>query len=208
MLEFIINDNKVFYEEHLDGGGTVFGVNCLSAKTVQNYIKHGNVLEMCSGPGFMGFYMKFNNMCDKLTLSDINEENLSYINKTVNENKLENVKFIKSNVFDSFQEGEIYDTIIGNLPHFKTPRPWGYKDVYEQLISLDLNMEIHKKFFKDAKNYMDNDSRIILVENSGGVTFDDIVSMTKDDYQIQYTEYNRYGWMRDTKFYTIILKKI
>ena len=75
----------------------------------------------------------------------------------------------------------------------------------EKLISLDENMEFHKKFFKDVKNFINENSSIILVENCAGVTADDIIEMTKDDFKVELIEYDKYGWEGESTFYTIIL---
>lgn len=206
MKEFILDKGKVYYEEHLDGGGTTFGVNCLKDPSVSLYIKKGKILEMCSGPGFMGFYLNFEGYADELYLLDINNENKSCIEETIKNNGLTNTKFFNSNIFDSFNEDVVFDTIVSNPPHFSTPRPGGYKDSYEELISLDLDMNFHKKFFKDVKKFMNEDSRIILVENAGGISANDIIEIASNDFDIHVGDYDRYGWVRDSRFYTVTLK--
>lgn len=206
MKQFKLEKGTVFYEEHLDAGGTTFAVNCLKNPSVNQHIKRGKILEMCSGPGFMGFYLNFEGYADELYLSDINLENELYIKETINQNSLTNTKFINSNVFDSFNDDIIFDTILINPPHYSTPRPGGYKDEYEKLISLDLDMNIHKNFFTQVKKFMNDDSRIVLVENAGGISADDIINLTKNDFDIEIGEYNRYGWIRDSRFYTVILR--
>jgi methylase of polypeptide subunit release factors len=204
MQKLNLNKNFVYYETYLDGGGSIFGIEAMNS--IQKHLKPGKVLEMFSGPAFMGFYLKFNELAETLYLSDINLENEACINKTIKENNLKNVKFIHSDIFDSFDKNIIFDTIICNPPHFKTPRPWGYKEKFEKLISLDEDMHIHKKFFKDVKQFMHNDTKIVLIEHPNGVTIDDIQSIIADDFIIDYTESNRYGWIRDIQYRTIILK--
>ncbi len=206
MQEFKLDKGTVYYTEHLDGGGTTFGVNSLKNPDVQQYIKKGNILEICSGPGFMGFYLNFEGFADTLTLSDINNENEQYINETIKNNSLTNTTFINSDGFKSFPEGTIFDTIVSNPPHFATPRPGGYVDSYQELISLDQDMNFHKRFFEEVKPFINKDSNIILVENAGGITAEDIIEIAGNDYDIVVGEYNRYGWVRDSRFYTIVLK--
>jgi cyclopropane fatty-acyl-phospholipid synthase-like methyltransferase len=67
-------------------------------------------------------------------------------------------------------------------------------------------MNFHKNFFKNVKNYLNKDGVIILVENCEGVTENDIIELTNDDFTIEYVEYNDYGWTGKSLFYTIILK--
>jgi 23S rRNA G2069 N7-methylase RlmK/C1962 C5-methylase RlmI len=209
MEKFKIESNNqttdVLYYKSLDGGGTTFGINALKGDKVQTYIKKGNVLEMCSGPGFMGFYLKTNGFADNLYLTDINESNKECIDATLFFNNLSNVEFIKSDCFENIPKGIIFDTIVSNPPHFKTKRPGGYRSEDEMRISLDADMKIHKSIFKDAKNYMSKDSRLILVENCDGVTEDDIRKMIDGKYGVEYVEYNSYEWSGKSTFYTIVL---
>ena len=206
MEEYNINKFTIFYHKNLDGGGTTFGINALNSPNVKKQIKSGNILEICSGPGFMGFWTYYHEYAKKLFLLDINSENEEYINKTIDYNTIgNNTKFKQSNVFDSFTDNIIFDTIISNPPHFKTQRPGGYRNENEKLISLDENMEFHIKFFKDVKRFMDKNSRIILIENCDGVTEEDIREMTKNDFRVELVEYNKYGWQGESTFYTIIL---
>lgn len=204
--EFIIGEKKVFYHKVLDGGGTTFGINALKHSEILPFIKSGKILEICSGPGFMGFYLNFMGYCDNLILSDINDENQSYIDKTIEYNKLNNTKFISSNIFESFENEIIFDTIVSNPPHFKTKRPGGYRSEHEKLISLDENMEFHKNFFNQVQKYINYESKIILVENTAGVNVQDIVEITKENFDILLVHYDKYGWVGESSFYTIILK--
>lgn len=203
---FETNNIKISYEPHLDGGGTTFGINALNSNNVNKFIKKGKIVEMCSGPGFMGFHLFGQGVCDELYLVDINNENLIYIQQTIELNNLNNVQFIESNGFDKIVPNKDIDTIISNPPHFKTIRPGGYRSYHEKVISLDENMNFHKKFFKDSKLHLKNDGIIILVENCNGVTENDIIELSKDDFKVEYVEYSDYGWVGKSSFYTIVLK--
>lgn len=204
MEQLIFEKNSIYYETYLDGGGSVFGVNAM--ESIKPHLKPGKVLEMFSGPAFMGFYLKFNGLANELYLSDINIENEECIDTTIRKNNLQNVKFIHSDIFDSFTEDIVFDTIVCNPPHFKTPRPWGYKERFEKLISLDEDMHIHKKFFKDVKRFMHTETKLVLIEHPHGVTIDDIKNLIGNEFIIDYTETSRYNWIRDIEYRTIILK--
>jgi len=177
----------------------------LNSENVKKFIKKGRVMEMCSGPGFMGFHLLGQGYCDELYLIDINSENLKHINETIRLNNLNNVKFIESNGFNELVGEPNIDVIISNPPHFKTLRPEGYRFDNEKLLSLDEDMNFHKEFFKNVKKHLNKDGVIILVENTEGVTEEDIREMTKDIFKVQYVEYGDYGWAGKSKFYTIIL---
>ena len=214
-LEFIkmdifkIESNRktidVLYAKALDGGGTTFGIKALKSLEVAKHLKKGNTLEICSGPGFMGFYLKSIDIADNLYLTDINNSNKECIDSTIQFNNLSNVEFIKSDCFESIPKNLIFDTIVSNPPHFKSERPGGYRSENEMLISLDSDMRIHKSIFENAKNHMHKDSRLILVENCDGVTENDIRKLVDGVYGIEYVEYDKYKWEGKSTFYTIIL---
>ncbi len=206
MDEFILGNWHIFYDEKLDGGGTTFGYNAILKPSVFNKIKpNGNVLEMCSGPGFIGFTLMKNGKANNLMLSDINLEVSNYIHKTCQFNCIANVKFIDSDCFDSILKTNKFDTIVSNPPHFKTERPGGYRSDNEKLISLDLDMGFHKKFFQQAAEYLKPGGKVVLIENCDGVTETDIRNMTEGKWGVEYVEYDDYGWSGKSTFYTIIL---
>ena len=83
MKELILDNGKIIYDEIYDGGGSIFGINALKDERVINVIKKGNILEMCSGPGFMGFFLNLQGFANDLVLSDINESHSFYIRETI-----------------------------------------------------------------------------------------------------------------------------
>lgn len=201
--EFDLEFGKIFYEERYDGGGTTFGINSLKDERVIPHIKKGRILEMCSGPGFMGFYLKFQNYANELYLSDINGYHTDYIKKTIEYNNLSNVNFIQSNGFDSIPKDLKFDTIVVNPPHYATARIGGYNTSEEELMSLDEGMVFHKKFIDDAKYYLKDNGVILLIGNMGGITPSDIEKIGIVDYTFSTLACERFGWIRDSKFYVL-----
>jgi tRNA1(Val) A37 N6-methylase TrmN6 len=163
MKEFSIEKRKVYYEEYLDGGGTSFGVEIIKNNLVFSNIKKGKILEMCSGPGFMGFYLNFIGLADELFLIDINKENEDCINETIKFNKLINTKFIHSDVFESFTKNIIFDTIISNPPHY-TDCILDEPD-WQEILTIDKEWKFHKNFFNNVEKFMNKNTKIIFIEN-------------------------------------------
>ena len=205
MKKFELENTSVYYHKELDGGGTTFGVNALKSEEVQKRIVKGNILELCSGPGFMGMYLNDIGLADKLYLSDLNIENKECIDTTIEQNGLTNVEFIQSSVFEKIPTELKFDTIVSNPPHFATNREDGYRSNHEKLISLDEDMRIHKSIFEDGDKYLNPNGRLILVENATGISEEDIRKMVGDKWGIEYVEYSDYGWKGKSTFYTIIL---
>jgi methylase of polypeptide subunit release factors len=97
---FNIIDLSVFYEKRFDGGGTTFGFNAITKSDIINKIQdQGDVLEICSGPGFIGYTLLKYNKANRLVLSDINPEVRDGIETTNRFNNLK-VEFIQSDCFD------------------------------------------------------------------------------------------------------------
>lgn len=205
MLKYELENTTVYYHKELDGGGTTFGVEALKGEEVQKRIVRGNILELCSGPGFMGAYLNDIGLVDKLYLSDVNIENKECIDVTIERNGLKNVEFIQSSVFERIPTELGFDTIISNPPHFATNREDGYRSEHEKLISLDKDMQIHRAIFRDGDKYLNPNGRLILVENATGISEADIQKMIGDKWGIEYVEYSDYNWAGKSTFYTIIL---
>ena len=205
---FNIIDLSVFYEKRFDGGGTTFGFNAITKSNIIAKIQDkGDVLEICSGPGFIGYTLLKYNKANRLVLSDINPEVRDGIETTNRFNNLK-VEFIQSDCFDSMEGSNKFDTIVSNPPHFKTERPNGYRSSEEKLISLDYDMQFHKKFFESAHKYLNPNGKIVLIENCDGVTEEDIRVLSNQHFSVESVDYDSYGWEGKSTFYTIILKLI
>ena len=208
METFNIIDLSVFYEKKFDGGGTTFGFNAVTKSDIINKIQdQGDVLEICSGPGFIGYTLLKYNKANRLVLSDVNPEVRDGIETTNRFNNLK-VEFIQSDCFDSMEDSNKFDTIGSNPPHFKTERPNGYRSSEEKLISLDYDMQFHKKFFESAHRYLNPNGKIVLIENCDGVTEEDIRVLSNQHFSVESVDYDSYGWEGKSTFYTIILKLI
>ena len=204
--ELLLENGRIFYREEHDGGGSIFGINSLKDKRVLNNIKKGNILEMCSGPGFMGFYLNFLGYCDYLILSDINNDHNEAISETIRYNELTNTKFIQSDSFKSFYIHNTFDTIVINPPHYSSERNGGYISKEEELICMDKDLKFQKDFFRAARNYLKKDGVIVLIGNMGGIQPEETLEIAKDEFEGEIIACERYGWIRDSKFYVLKLK--
>jgi methylase of polypeptide subunit release factors len=201
MKEFLIEKRKVYFEEHLDGGGTWFGVEIIKNSLVLSNINKGKILEMCSGPGFMGFYLNFIGLADELYLIDINEENKDYINETIKCNELTNTKFIHSNVFESFTENIVFDTIISNPPHFVNPNWLIDEPDWQYVLSIDEEWKFHKNFFNNVEKFMNENTKIVLIENYQGMSVKDMRHLITDT-NLKIEQIVSSAW----PYFTVILK--
>ena len=180
--------------------------------TYETLIRHPDVICLGFGTKWEGFIKKAETICDYL--NDLPDDEIiavvdgfdSYIKKTIEENNLTNTKFIQSDGFKSFYIHNNFDTIIMNAPHYSSPRNGGYVNREEELICLDLDLQFHKHFFKYAKNYLKKDGVIVLIGNMGGIKPEEIIDLAGNDYNCKLIACNRYGWIRDSKFYVLEIK--
>jgi len=119
----------------------------------------GHIFEYCAGPGFIGFNLLSNNLCDHLTLADVNPQAIEAIKDTIKNNGLEDkVTVYQSDCFDSIPTGENWDLVVGNPP-------WNISTSSSKDIKLSDKLGlVHKKFYRDIKNYLAPSGSIIFIE--------------------------------------------
>src|SRR3954468_4442546 len=123
------NQIAVNYLPELDGGGMTFGPQYLGVIR-QKLGRIGHAFEYCAGPGFIGFSLLANGLCDRLTLADVNPAAVKAVEATSRENHLEDrVTVYQSDCLDSIPETEKWDLVVSNPPHWD-----GTEDDYKQAI--------------------------------------------------------------------------
>jgi methylase of polypeptide subunit release factors len=213
MMEHIdISDGLIFYDNKYDGGGAIFGIDCLKFKEIYSlYSNKSNlsVCEMCSGPGFMGFYLKLNGFCDGLSLVDINGKNNFFIEKTIKYNNLKNVKFVESDSFRNVPR-ENYDFIILNPPHYSDIDSYELKlkEMISDIIKYDPDWKFHKHFLNNVHDYLNDNGSVVLIENHFGSDKNIFLDMIdKDIFHVDVIENLKLDWGGRSNFYIIILRK-
>lgn len=168
------NNIEVVYKENLHGGGIRFGQQFIPV--VKEKFGHvGHVFEFCSGPGFIGFSLLANKLCDKLTLADVNPEAVQICKETIKKNNLESVVSIYiSDCLDSIPEIEKWDLVVGNPPHVYCPT----EDEYKKDITLfDPNFRIHRKFYQDIHKFLKPTGSVLLQEHVESTSVSDFKEM-------------------------------
>lgn len=179
MHKYIKYDNiEVAYKESLHGGGIRFGQQFIPV--VREKFGHVNhVFEFCAGPGFIGFSMLANNLCDRLTLADINPEVIKICNETVKRNNLEDrVTTYVSDVLDEIPETEKWDLVVGNPPHVFCATEEEYK---KDITLYDPNFNIHGKFYRDIHKFLKPTGSVLLQEHSESTTILDFKEMIEQN---------------------------
>ncbi len=79
--------------------------------------KVDHVFEYCAGPGFIGFCLLANNLCDRLTLADINPAAVEYVKHTIKKNRLEDrVTVYTTDSLRDIPLDEQWDVVVSNPP--------------------------------------------------------------------------------------------
>lgn len=172
------NDIEVAYKDNLHGGGIRFGQQFIPV--VKEKFDHvGHVFEFCAGPGFIGFSLLANNLCDKLTLADVNPEAVKVCRETVEKNNLGSVvaTYI-SDVLDNIPETEKWDLVVGNPPHVFCATEEEYK---KDITLFDPDFNIHKRFYRDIRKFLKPTGSILLQEHTGSTSINDFQNMIEQN---------------------------
>ena len=112
----------VAYEESLNGGGLAFGQDLVRYAYNSVGFDAGRCLELCSGPGFIGFALLAAGVCDSLTLADVNPRALDAVRATVDHPAnawLRNrTTAYLSDGLAGVPASDMWDLVVSNPPHF------------------------------------------------------------------------------------------
>ena len=152
---------KVSYRWRLNGGGLILAhefVHIVSRRIGK--VEH--VFEYCAGPGFIGFCLLANNLCDKLTLADVNPHAITVIQETIKNNNLQDrVNVYQSDYLESIPESEQWDLVVGNPPWYISPK--NRKDI----MVCDPESRVHEEFYRKINKFLKPNGTILFVEGGG-----------------------------------------
>lgn len=151
---------EVSHRFGLNGGGLLFAYQFL--RTVGQRIgKVDHVFEYCAGPGFIGFSLLANDLCNRLTLADINLEAVAAVKETIKNNRLENkVAVYQSDCLDNIPKSEQWDLVVGNPPWHLCSKSKGDIKV------CDFNGRVHEQFYRDIKKFLKPGGSILFIEST------------------------------------------
>ncbi len=162
---------EVNYLISLHGGGMTFGQDFVPVVR-RIFRRVERVCEFASGPGFIGFSLLANNLCDTLALVDINPEAVRVCLRTVEDNDLaDRVRVYESDGLKNVPVTEKWDLVVGNPPFFKCTR-YDYEHRFAQgkLLGFDPDWNIHHQFYTNAGRFLRPGGSILFVESMHGST--------------------------------------
>ena len=154
---------RVFYRDHLDGGGMAFGQDYLRL-VPRLPTRPRTVFEWCAGPGFISFSLLAHGLCDSVCLADVNPDAIDVCRRTIDVNGLSNrVRLYHSDCLDGIPSTERWDLVVGNPPHSGTDRllPWGPSAIYK-----DAGWTLHDRFWRSVPGFLNPRAAVLIQENS------------------------------------------
>ena len=149
---------EVSYLWRLNGGGIIFAYEFIHqvAKKIGR-VEH--VFEYGAGPGFIGFGLLANNLCDRLTLSDINPEAVEAVKETIKNNNLhDKVTVYQSDCLQDIDPNEQWDLVVGNPPWHLSARD------YKNPKICDPGSRVHEKFYRGINTFLKPGGSILFIE--------------------------------------------
>jgi hypothetical protein len=152
-------DIEIVFEERHDGGGR--GLAPMFVQVLREKIdppRHfRRALEWCAGPGFIGFALLAEGLCDELCLIDVNPELTESIERTLERNRLrDRVVFYLSDNLDRIPESERFDLVCANPPNYYcvNPRHPAYTFIKCDLRPNDADWAIHRLFYSQITRHL------------------------------------------------------
>jgi 16S rRNA G966 N2-methylase RsmD len=179
-LTYPVGENFfVYYDQHMDGGGTDFGQDY---PRVISYLypdkKFNHCLEWCAGAGHIGFRMLADGKCSQLTLLDAYQPALLACKKTIDHMPVQfknTVTLQHCSNIEQLSEEYQFDLIIANPPHYSSKllaRNY-FKYSQDQQVSvqdavrigIDEHWQMRKNFYGNIAKNLTKDGVIVLQEN-------------------------------------------
>jgi hypothetical protein len=162
------NDLQVYYYPELDGGGTILADSFVTFVTeLAPGKKYNKIFEWGCGPGFIGFALLAEGMCQRLCLSDINPVAIECVRRTIAENDLQDqVSCYVSDNFNSIPLDERFDLVVTNPPNFFAinPKHFLYDSFKDDLRPNDPGWQIHKSFYANVGKYLNRGALLCVSE--------------------------------------------
>ncbi len=205
MKNINLNNIKVSYKNEYDGGGYRLVDGMFNHPRIKKLCEgKQRVLEVCSGPGFFGFFLLGQEPRKSLHLTDINEDLIPIVRETIIKNDLHNVVF-ETTLWPSEQ----FDLIVLNPPHHSDLNP-GKKGEFTgtaRLINYDEDWKFHRKFLNELPNHLTDDGYAVVVENHDGSDTNTFTEFIPNDLNVEYIENQKFGWKGSSEFFVMILSK-
>jgi methylase of polypeptide subunit release factors len=181
-----VDNFDVHYTPITNGGGDYFALEY--AEVIYKF--YGSVdsaMEWCAGPGFIGYSLLASKLCNNISFVEMTDLAINQLKKTKENNSsyADNINIYQGNRLDCLPSTKKFDLVVGNPPHWSSleaaNKSLNATNADEQInLLVDNNWEAHQDFFKQMKQLLSADGRILLQECSLGSSPNDFKEMITD----------------------------
>ena len=202
---------SVYYRGEHNGGGPLFIKHIFSQKEFLEEHKDCNsVLEVCSGPGFIGWYLFYHLKMDQAYFLDIHKPVGDDIKMTAEMNN-KKFNFYHSDGFKSYT-GPKVDLIVMNPPFYFNQQQFSHHVKHKQLtddniiendkrITLDLDFNLHSNLIDNFEKHLSDIGRIVFLEDRDFIPREMIESKINPKHNFTYKDFSIKGDKLD--YYTL-----
>jgi len=182
----------VFYKLENYGSGPNFIESIYSSKSfLEEHEDCKSVLEVCCGPGYVGWYLYNKLKLDTIHFIDIHEPVLEDIKKTASYNKAD-FNFYLSDGFKDYN-GPKVDLIISNTPFMPSEEEYSRyisdnnitdknRIENDKRLYMDLDLKLHKNLLENFSDHLTDIGRIVFVQDKKSATVDKL-----DQFNFEYS---------------------
>jgi len=182
----------VYYKLENYGSGPNFIESIYSSKSfLEEHEDCKSVLEVCCGPGYVGWYLYNKLKLDTIHFIDIHEPVLEDIKKTASHNKAD-FNFYLSDGFKSYN-GPKVDLIISNTPFMPSEEEYSRyisdnnitdknRIENDKRLYMDLDLKLHKNLLENFSEHLTDIGRIVFVQDKKSATVDKL-----DQFNFEYS---------------------
>ncbi|HEX7425329.1 MAG TPA: methyltransferase [Terriglobales bacterium] len=119
------------------------------------------LFEFCAGPGYIGYSLLAEGICDTLVLADVNPAAIEAARFTAAFNGIEHlVQIYLSDGLDTIPDGQRWDLVVGNPPNHSPTGP------AEDLLGSDPGWNLHRRFYRQIGGFIKPGGHVIMMEDA------------------------------------------
>jgi UDPglucose 6-dehydrogenase len=161
-----INNLKVSFPNHVDGGGYELIDEVISLIERTGKDKYAYALDWCSGYGPWGFSILTSNKADKVMFNDIYSVAIETVTNNADALGLSNrIKTIVGSTMSDLPNTEKFDLVVANPPHSSSDVH--VTDLNTKRIIVDIDFAAQKDFYTNIRKYLTDDADIYISAGSG-----------------------------------------
>lgn len=158
-------------------------------------LKDLRVLDICCGVGIIGLTifsrLRQDSILKSVAFGDINIFNLNSLHRTLKINKLDGligseIQYWLSDGLKNIPQGEKFDIIVSNPPHFFKSDFTSDQLVPDKLGTYDADWAFHSSFYSRCHDYLTEEGEVWFLENGRAAKESDFKPFIEANPQLQY----------------------